>query len=343
MKKRGGNRLKYQVEKALKSINYIGQSKKEFRDAEKDTGIHSIKQMEHALSVSQNFAEWLKTEKGKKDLFQLKRSDYRDYMEYMKFTGVSNGHLINVETNLRLLNKGMEKISEQKGMQSRDWVPKQRIVDVMEREKPKDRSYSTEEIERIREKMSTNVQVGADLQLAFGLRLREVANTKVAHILERDGKLFWRAVSDREALNTAVGVTKAGRARETPCRPEYEQRIRELISGKQSHEFVSNAKYNSLKAAYYRAGTSGSHGFRHTYAREMLTQKLKNQGIYEQGRSMIQRMLENRAAGYRKDHLVTRDERELYKQVIAAVDQVHADLGHGRGRIDLCEVYMAGI
>lgn len=192
--------------------------------------------------------------------------------------------------------------------------------------------------------MSDNAQVGVDLQMAFGLRLREGANIKVAHIVEKDGKLFFKAVKDREALNTAVVVTKAGRPRETPCRPEYEQRIRELIADKQSHEFVSPVKYNTLKSAYNRAGVpKGSHGFRHTYAREMLTQKLRDQGIYEQGRTMIQRMLENYAMGYRKDNLVTREERQLYKQVNAAIDQVHEDLGHGRGRIDLCEVYMKGV
>ncbi len=47
---RGGNRLKYQVEKALKKINYIGYSKKKFKDAGMETGIHSTTQMKHALS-----------------------------------------------------------------------------------------------------------------------------------------------------------------------------------------------------------------------------------------------------------------------------------------------------
>lgn len=344
MGKRGGNALKYQVEKALKSINYLGQSKKGFRDAGLDTGIHSVKQMEHALSVSQGFAEWLKKESKVKDLFQLKRSHYRDYIDHMRSKGVSNGYLISIETNLRLLAKGMNKISSEKGMKFRDWVPKGRIVSVSEREKPVDRAYSPEEVEKFREKVSVNVQVAVDLQQAFGLRLREVANTRVAHIVEKGGKLFWKAVSDKKALNTAHGITKAGRGRETPCRTEYEARVRELISNKEPQEFVCKVKYNTLKSNYYRAGVqNGSHGFRHTYAQAMLARELKNRGIYEQGRSMLQRMLENRAAGYRKDHLVSKEERDLYKQVNAAVDRIHEWLGHGRGRIDLCETYMKGV
>ena len=45
MRKRGGNKLKYQVTKALKAIDKIGISKKDLRDKGMETGIHSTKQM----------------------------------------------------------------------------------------------------------------------------------------------------------------------------------------------------------------------------------------------------------------------------------------------------------
>jgi len=336
---RGGSNLKYQVEKAIKKINYIGISKKALRDAGKETGIHSTNQIEHALSVSQNFAQWAK-QQGIKDLFQLKRVHYRDYIAHKKDSGVSNGHLINIETNLRLLAKGMDKISEEKGLKIRDWVPKTRLIDVNTREKPVNRSYSSEEIKGFREKLSDNAKVGADLQMAFGLRLREAANTKTAHIIEKEGKLYWRAVSDKQALHTANGVTKAGRGRITPCRTEYEARIRELIQGKEKGQYIVSVRYNTLKSAYNRAGMKGSHAFRHTYARAMLTKELQSRGIEQPGRSMIGRMLENYEQGYRRDHLVTQDERPLYREVNQAIDNVHAHLGHGKGRIDLCAIYM---
>jgi integrase len=353
--RRGGNRLKYQVEQALKQVNAIGQSKKEIRDLVKeqrkkgiktdiDTGIHSKNQMEHALSVNQNFGKWLKTEKGVKDLYQLKRSHYRDYIDYMKSKGVTNGHLINIETNLKLLAKGMDEISSAKGMKMRDWVPKTRIVPTGDREKPVDRAYTVKEVEGFREKLSVKAQVGVDLQMAFGLRLREYAYTKVAHIQEKDGTLYWVAVKDRNALNTAVGVTKAARPRETPVRPEYEARVRELIKGKKPHEFVSLVKYNALKSAYNRAGVhKGSHGFRHTYAQAMLLRELRRRGIENDGRNMVRRMIENHEAGFRKDHLVTRDDRPLYRETNAAVDQVDEWLGHGKGRIELVATYMRGV
>lgn len=340
-KKRGGNRLKYQVEQSIKKINMIGSSKKALRDAKAETGIHSVSQVKHALSVSQNFADWAK-EQGVRDLFQLKRSHYREYLAHKQAEGVSNGHLINIETNLRLLEKGMNRISVEKGFSERNWIPKTRLIDTNSREKPQNRSHGLVESKGYLDKLSENARVGADLQTAFGLRLREVAKTKVAHIQEKDGRLLWVASADKETLNAAQGVTKAGRERVTPCRPGYEERVRGLIQGKQEDQYVVPVKYNTLKSAYNRAGMKGSHAFRHTYAREMLRSELQTLGIEQEGRGMLERMLENREAGYRKDHLVTKDERPLYKIVSAAMDQVQKYLGHGSGRIDLAEVYLKG-
>lgn len=341
-KKRGGNRLKYQVEQSIKKINKIGSSKMVLRNRGGETGIHSVSQVKHALSVSQNFAEWAR-EQGIKDLFQLKRSHYREYLAYKQEEGVSNGHLINIETNLRLLEKGMNRISAEKGFPERKWIPKTRIIEVSSREKPQNRSHAPGEIKMYLDKLSRNARIGADLQAAFGLRLREVAHTKVAHIQEEGGRLVWVASADKDALNAAQGVTKAGRARTTPCRPEYEQRVRELIQGKQNGQHVVPVKYNTLKSAYNRAGVKGSHAFRHTYAREMLRSELQSCGIEKEGRLMLEQMLENREAGYRKDHLITKDERSLYRSVSAAMDQVQHYLGHGSGRMDLAEVYLKGI
>lgn len=341
-KKRGGNRLKYQVEQAIKKVNMIGVSKKELRDAKVETGIHSISQIKHALSVSQNFTAWAR-EQGVKDLFQLKRSHYRDYISHKQAEGVSNGHLINIETNLRLLEKGMNGISREKGFQERNWIPKTRLIDTNSREKPQDRSYSSEETKVYLNKLSANARIGGVLQSAFGVRLREAANTKVAHIVEKEGRLFWEASEDKQALNAAQGVTKAGRGRLTPCRPEYEEQVREFIQGKELGQYVVPVKYNTLKSAYNRAGMKGSHAFRHTYAREMLRNELQTRGIEHEGRMMVQQMLENREAGYRKDHLITKEERALYQEVSAAMDQIQDYLGHGSGRIDLAEVYLKGI
>lgn len=347
MSKRFRSSLKHQITMALQGIHYHKVSKKLLRDRGHETGIHSIKQMKHALSYCQQFGQWAKEEQGITNLFQLKRAHYRDYIAYLQQKGVTNGHLINVETNLRLLAKGMDKISLEKGLKQRDWVPKKRMVETDSREKPRDRSYTVQEIQLLNTHLAPNARIAMNLQLAFGLRLREAAFTRVSHIEECNNRLFWVAVKDKEALNTAHGVTKAGRPRVAPCRPEFEVRIRELIQHRHQSDFISPIKYNSLKSAYLRAAKkagisdyTGSHGFRHTYARDSLTDLFKSKGIEYEGKWILDRMMRNHSKGVRKDFGITQDERDLYKTVNQCIDTVHAWLGHGEGRIDLCEVYM---
>lgn len=339
-RRRGGNRLKYQVEQAITQINYIGQGKRVARE-EKRSGIHSTTQIKHVLSVSQNFGKWLK-QQGITDLYGVKKSHYVDYVEFLRQKGCSNGHLINVETNLKLLAKGMDKVSIEKGMRTREWIPKKRIVSASIREQPVSRSLTQERVQEVRAAVSENVGVAMDLQLAFGLRLREVAQSRVSHVVEHQGKMYWEAVSDRLAVNTAVGVTKAGRARRTPVRPEYEHFVRELIKGRTEEEKLCAVSYNSLKTSYSRVGLGGSHALRHTYAENMLLNELKNYGILEDGKQLVKRMVENHFSGNRKDAGICREDRQLYRLTNLAVDNVHGFLGHGKGRIDLCAVYMSG-
>ncbi len=340
-KTRGGNPLKYQISKALNSINDIGVSKHEKRLNGVETGIHSFSQIKESLSVSQQFGAFLK-EHGVTDLYQVQVKHYADFVKHKEEQGVSKGHLINIETNLRLLAKGMNHLSDSESRDRQVWVPETRLVDTKIREQPKDRSMTQHEISESRERLSANAKIGMDLQNAFGLRLREAANTVVAHIVERDGTLFWEASNEKGVMNIARGVTKAGRARETPCRPEYEQQVRELIKDKNPTEQVVPVTYNTLKSAYNRAGIKGSHAFRHTYAREMLNTEFINRGIELDGKVVLRRMLDNHENGFRRDRGFREGEYELYKQVLNAMDRVQSYLGHGEGRMDLAIVYLKG-
>ncbi|MEK4758941.1 integrase [Viridibacillus sp. FSL E2-0187] len=339
VKSRGGNRLKYQIEQCINSINKVGVSK---RTARKNGGsqIHSYKQLKEVLSVSQNFGKWL-LEQEVKDLFRLKKVHYLEYIDYMQQKEVSYGHLINIETNLRLLNKGMKHISIAKGYGIRVWIPKQRIIDTSNRENPVNRSITDERASEVYERLSNNAKIGMNLQMAFGLRLKEASSTTKAFIIQQGNEIFWAASDDSLAVNPAKGVTKGGRARKTQCRPDYEERIKKLLSGKSDYEYLVPIHYNSLKSAYYRAGLiEGSHGLRHTYARYMLNLEFKKYGIELEGRRMMTQMIENRAAGYRKDHLVSAEQRELYDLTNKIMDTIHGYLGHGSNRTDLAEVYL---
>lgn len=340
-KKRSGNRLKYQVTQCINSINKIGESKRIARQRGGSL-IHSVKQIKEALSVCQNFAEWLQQE-NVTDLFQLKKSHYRAYIDYMKAKERSNGHLINIETNLRLLDKGMRTLSKSKGCTPRFWIPRTRLVKSVEREKPVNRAVAAEQLKIVSEKLSANGLIAFQLQLAFGLRLKEVAQTKRAFILEEEGTIYWHTVAASDALNKAKGVTKGGRPRKTPCLPMYEATIRKLIQDKQPDEFLVPIRYNSIKSAYYRAGLEeGSHGLRHTYARIMLHILLQRLPVdLFQSRRMLTQIIENHEVGYRKDHLVSKENLQLYRQVNEIMDIVHDYLGHGENRTDLARVYLS--
>lgn len=339
---RGGDQLVKQVSEAVKKINFVGQSKREDRNNHngKTTGIHSLNQIGQTLATGKQFARWVRAERGVKDLYKLKRADYRAFIEYLRLKGVSNGYLIAVETNLRMLGKGMEAVSEARHFLKRDWIPKHRLVDSKSREVPRNRSLSAERVQDLMKKLPEEDRKAAILQSAFGLRLREAAMTRAAFLKNgRDGQLRWVTVTEANALNAAKGVTKAGRPREVVCLPEWEPLVRRLLVGKKTAEFLT-PKYNALKSAYYRAGVGGSHAFRHTYARQMLHRTLARKGIEKEGLRIIGAMMANFDQGKRKDTGLRHD--NLYRETNAVIDWVHANLGHGKGRIDLAAVYMRG-
>lgn len=339
--KRGGNRLVYQTEQALKTIKRFDQSKREAR-ANGEKRIHSVATMKKALSVSQNFMKWAK-EQGVNDLYQLKKTHYKNYIEQKRSEGVSAGHLINIETNLRLLNEGMKQISDGKGLGERVWVPNQRIVKVAEREKPMNRSLKEDGLQKVKGRLSTNGKEAAVLQEAFGLRVRELANSTTHYIQERDGRLYWVADSTKGALNAAQGVTKAGRSRVAICNPLKASEVRQILQERSSGDYLTKIKYNSIRSAYKRAGVEGTHVFRHNYAREMMRQGLEKRGFdVDQAREMLKAYREIKDSGNNSRKMNELKQQEGFKELQICMNEVHGYLGHGADRMDLAHVYLEG-
>jgi hypothetical protein len=338
MTRRGLTGAKYEVDQALKQIIRIGESKKQAKAKGEKGYIHSYSQLKQDYSNSMEYAKWLRSDRSK-GLYQANTNDYRDYIAHKSAT-VSNGHLINIETSLRHLSNGMNKISETRGRASREWIPQDRIVTTREREKPVDRSYTSLEIQAIKQNLPTNSKVHNNeiLQNAFGMRLSETSKVLGRHF-ETHGNTTYFIASNNSKL------TKGGRGRMTPCDSRYESSVRSMLSNIGPNQHVA-AKYNTAKDAYRTAATkafvsyNGSHGYRHSYARNQLNDKLSKHGITEKGREVIDRMIANHEAGYNKNHGFLDSEKNLYYQVNGLIDQVHESLGHGRGRIDLVAVYM---
>jgi len=339
--KRGGNRLVYQTEKALKEIQQFDRSKREAR-AISEKRIHSVATMEKALSVSQNFVKWAR-EQGVKDLYELKKAHYKAYIEHKRSERVSAGHLINIETNLRLLNEGMKRLSAGRGFTEREWIPNQRIVKVGEREKPVNRSLTGDPLQQAKERLSENGKEAALLQEAFGLRVRELAHSTTHYIQERDGKLYWVADSAKGALNASQGVTKAGRSRIAVCNPLKVSEVRQMLQKRSPGDYLTKIKYNSIRSAYKRAGVEGTHTFRHNYAREMMRQGLKSRGFdVEQARKILKVYREIKDSGNNSRKMQELKQHKGFKELKICMDEVHGYLGHGTDRMDLAHVYLEG-
>lgn len=338
-RRRGRVNLKYQMTQAITEINKIGESKRESKK-KGEHGIHSYNQIKESLSVSANFIHWAK-EQGVRNLYHLTQAHYIGYIEF-KRGDVSNGHLMNIETGLGHLQKGMNAISEKLGKKPVVWIAEKRLV--TEREKPVDRSYTHDEIKRLMENMSPRVAKAAELSYRLGLRAREVVNLRTEHIQKnKDGNFEVCFKSEN-----AKGLTKGARPRITPIPSDMQGEIQKLIDGKKPHERIigltaTSTLRSGLSRASLRANieANGWHGFRHTYSRDRLNELLGDKGILQEGHRMLQRVFDNRDRGRKTDYgMIKIEDKQIYRELKACMDQVHEEIGHGKDRWDLAEIYM---
>lgn len=334
----------HQVSQALTEINFVGQSKKEARKKNR-IGIHSIKQIKETLSVSQNFVKWVRNEFRVTSIYNLNENHYRAYMDHMKGLGRSAGHRQNVETALRHLQKGMDIRSERLGYDLIQFVPKIRVTDWRELKKAENRSYSQDEFERILLYLSANVRDAVLLQRHLGLRVREACNILVKHFLLLSDGTYQLNIPGEEA----AGITKGGRYRITPVPEQFMVEIQRLLKDKAPYEQLIPIEVATVRIGVNRACKKskieqrgrGTHGFRHLYCRDRLSQLLAVEHIEAEGRKMLERIMSNRDVGRKADYgILSAHEKEIYRKLKKAIDVIHEEIGHGKDRLDLAERYL---
>ncbi|WP_107951559.1 hypothetical protein [Lysinibacillus parviboronicapiens] len=111
MARRGRTSIVREVKESLQAIDKIGESKCEAKKTG-TSGIHSKKQMANTMSDAQNFVKWCRSELGVKSINELNEGHYVSYLVYLREKEVSQGHRVNVETSLRLLEKGFKERSK---------------------------------------------------------------------------------------------------------------------------------------------------------------------------------------------------------------------------------------
>lgn len=333
-----------EVSQAITAINYIGQSKKEAR-SKNETGIHSIKQINETLSVSQNFVKWVKQYCHIQSLFSLTEAHYLAYLEHLKGSGRSTGHRRNVETALKHLQKGMKALSLARSLEPVIFVPEKRVTDWRELTKPKNRSYSHDEYERMLPFFSKSVKKAVKLMRNMGLRVRESCNIRVRHFHPTHiGGWELKIPADE-----ASGITKGGRYRVTPVPKHFEQELLEMIHGKAPEDKVISVKPATIrkkvnvacKKANIIQDRRGTHGFRHLYCRERLNELLSAYSILTEGKQLLSRIMANRDINRKADYGILSDKDiSNYKKLKKCIDIIHEEIGHGEDRWDLAEVYL---
>jgi site-specific recombinase XerD len=339
MVRRGRTSIVREVKESIQTIDMIGQSK---RDAKRNgtSGIHSLKQKQNTMSDAQNFVKWCRAEHGVKSIADLNEGHYQAYIAHLSEKGLSRGHQQNVETSLRLLQKGFEKRSERFGGALSGWkgfCPEKRLVVVKTGENVRNRSYNEHEVKLIRENCSSEVQKAVDLMRGLGLRVRESVNVRVEHFV-RDGA-GWRL-----HIENGSGITKGGRHREVPVPKGFETKLEQMLVNREPGQRLVNVAVSTVRdginAACKKAGIvqggRGAHGFRHAYARERMDQLAA-----VEHKQMMARILDNREVGRKADYgILNEKDKALYAETKSIMDKIHSELGHGKDRWELAMRYL---
>lgn len=335
--------IKNQVTSALKGINGINSSKAERKAqlGKKGFGngtdkIHSIDYYQDVRNTSIRWAEFIKQEYGVKSVYEMKEEHTDSFLDHLQKDGVSKASISVYESHLIHLQRALDNFNKE--VRGKDFDVKiitERSISGSEKNLPSNRSFrSREQAEEVISKMSPATRPAGELGLNLGLRVRESANLE--HVDLKEMKIN---------IQIGQGITKGGRTREIPIPGYFQNRIQEMIQGKQPFEKVAgpNLKQNTVEKAFKRAcerlgeRDTGFHRLRHTYARERLTELLKT---IKNGQKVLDRVVDNKILGYRMDKDIQKDEKSTFDQVKQCINFVHNELGHGDNRWELVQVYM---
>lgn len=339
-KRRGSSKVSLvrQIENAVKEIICVGQSKYEAKKEGRHTeGLYSFKHIQNTMSVSIDFARFCREQFGVTKIIYFKQEHYYAYLQHKEQEGVSNGHLMNIETGLRKLQIAMHRQAEKLQKDPISFCSEKRVYNYQkDRKDPENRSMSLRDANRLIESVSSvHVRDAFQLQLHLGLRAREVINLTPEHFDLKNNVL---------KIENGKGITKGGRKREIQIPEKLRETINEMIRDKQLHEKIIPVKDNTLRAALLKAGkitgiqTNGTHMFRHTFARERFKELLGDS--YGRGQEVLGYILKNHEQGKRADYGISQEFKDIYQEVQDVMNIVHGELGHGKGRLDLAHVYL---
>ena len=314
-----------QVNQCVREIDRIGVSKKVARK-QGVRAIHSHKTKKEVLKIGKQFARWGRENYGIRNLHEFKEQHYIAFLESKSHTTLD--YRRSIETHLRLVQEGLNKRSDRFGKERAVFVPEKRLIESRGRlEGVSDRSYSAEEVQAIKEHVTPSAALSVSLMDGLGLRVGESVQLRVGHVQGN----YVRIQDDT--------ITKGGRDRVIPVPQSFQNELQKMCLGKEDWErlvpVTAGTVMNEVTAAcrQLKIKSNGTHGFRHSYARERVDQLMT-----EEEKTLFSSCMERYAEGKKFDYGV--HNRELYESMKEKMDKVHAELGHGKDRFDLAVRYM---
>lgn len=330
--------LKHQIETVIKGIIAFGESK---RDAKKDgtylEKIYSYKTLRNTLSVCNDFARFCKSEFNIRSIYDFKIENYITYLKHKQIKTCSIGHLKNIESGLRKLQVAMKKQAEKYSKKPIIFCPEERIYKSSKyKSTPKDRSISVEQAELIINNISSNdVRNALKLQLYLGLRAKESVKLMPIHI---------NLIKGEVNISNGKGITKGGRSRVIKIPKCFQLELEKMITNLPANQPIIKTTEGYIRNSILKSGkllgikTSGCHMFRHTFARERFNFLLGDDA--DEGKVILQYMLKQRSMGKRAHNGITKEYKNIHQKVRKAMNTVHSELGHGKCRYSLAEVYL---
>lgn len=310
----------------IREIDQIGKSKKVARD-KKIKAIHSHKTKSEVRKISKQFANYVRSEFDIKKLHNVTQEHYKSFLDSKSHTSLD--YRRSIETHLRLLQKGLNKRSERFSKEQVQFVTEKRLIPSKNRnEGIRNRSLSLRDINIIKSNVSSqNVLNSINLMHNLGLRVSGSVSVKVGDVNFENGTL---AVTE-----------KGGRTRSVPIPGKFKSGLADMVQGKEADDRIVPMTATSVSNEIKRAAKaqnvtaySGTHAFRHTYARNQV-----NRLMTPEEKQLFNRCLEQYKQGKGFDYGV--HNQALYDSMKSKMDQVHAWIGHGENRFDLASRYMS--
>lgn len=316
-----------QVDMCVREIDRIGVSKKESRNNGLKA-IHSHKTKKEVLKIGEQFARWGRENYGIRNLYEFQEKHYIAFLASKSDTTLD--YRRSIETHLRLIQEGLNKRSDRFGKERAVFVPEKRLIESRGRlEGVSNRSYSEKDVQAIKGHVAPSTARSVALMRNLGVRVSESVGIRVEHVQEH----FVHIQDDT--------ITKGGRDRVIPIPESFKAELKEMCEGKAENERLvplsAGTVMNDVTAAcrHLKIKSNGTHGFRHSYARERVDELMTaaEKTLFS---SCMDRYAENKNFDYGVHN------RELYESMKAKMDEVHSELGHGRDRFDLAVRYMKG-